>query len=547
MRNRRNKRKPTKRRKAIEITSYLVIILGIVFVSTIFSLINSTNGKIINGVKIEDIDISGMTQEEASEKIKNWYNDVALQPITLKYEDIEQDIRIEEFDAEHNIDKVITEAMKVGRDGNILKDNYTIIFTSLFKKNLNIEITYNDEKINKIIEEISGKLPDTIIESSYYIEDNELIIKKGKDGIVAEKEQLKEQIKKTVKISDNKIIQIPVKEVKADNIDIGKIHEEIYKEAKNARIEENPTKVYAEVNGVDFAISMEEAKQILDDEKEEYIIPLNITKPEITLIELGQQAFPDLLSEFTTRYDASNKNRSINLTLASEKIDGTIIQPGEIFSYNKTVGARTIAAGYKEAAVYAGGKVVQGIGGGICQLSSTLYNTAIYANLDIVRRANHLFLTSYVQPGHDATVSWGTLDLAFKNTRTYPIKIVSTVKNGLVRVQMYGIKEDVEYEVELETNILDEMQLQIKYIYDDTMDEGTQMIEQYGSNGIKSETYKVLSLKGAVVSKELISTDTYSSLEKIVRIGTKKLEEDDENDTNKKSKVILDGDIMNNE
>ena len=261
---------------------------------------------------------------------------------------------------------------------------------------------------------------------------------------------------------------------------------------------------------------------MLKQEQEEYIIPLKITVPEKTIDKLGEEAFPNKLSEFVTRYDASDENRSTNLELASEKIDGTIILPGEVFSYNQIVGARTIAKGYKEAAVYSGGKVVNGIGGGICQLSSTLYNTVLYANLQIVSRSNHRFLPSYVTEGRDATVSWGGPDFKFKNTRTYPIKIVSTVRNGVAKVEIYGIKEEKEYEVEIETQLLETTPYEISYINDDTLDEGTEVIKQYGENGSKSITYKIVTLNGVTVSKTVISNDIYSQLERIIRKGTKK-------------------------
>lgn len=245
--------------------------------------------------------------------------------------------------------------------------------------------------------------------------------------------------------------------------------------------------------------------------------------PAVTLESIAGQAFPNKLAEFTTRYDVTNKNRSTNLELSSQKVNGTIVLPGEVFSYNKIVGARTISAGYKEAAIYSGGKVVQGIGGGICQLSSTLYNAVLYANLEITSRTNHRFLTSYVQAGRDATVSWGTIDFCFKNTRNYPIKIVSNVANGIVRVTIHGMQEENEYEVELQTKTLETIPYKTNYIDDNTLEEGVEIIEQNGSNGVKSETYKILKQNGAVISKSLLSLDTYSSLEKVIRRGTKKL------------------------
>lgn len=408
----------------------------------------------------------------------------------------------------------------------------------MFQKNLNVEITYNEEKIDKKIEEISNKLPNAVVQNSYYIEGEELIIKRGKAGIAIQKDEFKGKLKSEIKNIGNKTIQIPVENVNIDEINLEKIHEEIYREPQDAYITEEPIKVHADIDGVDFGVTMDEAKNILKEEKEEYIIPLKITKPNVTLESLGTQAFPNKLSEFTTRYDASNKNRSNNLLLASEKVNGTIILPGEIFSYNKIVGERTIAKGYKEAAVYSGGKVIQGIGGGICQLSSTLYNAVLYANLEVTSRSNHRFLTSYVQEGRDATVSWGTIDFCFKNTRSYPIKIVSTVSNGIVRIQIYGIAEDIEYEVEIQTNVLEIIPYKTNYVNDNTLDEGTEQIEQYGANGAKSETYKILKQNGVIISKTLLSTDTYSSLERVIRRGTKKVIKTNAQDTQETSAQI---------
>ena len=338
-------------------------------------------------------------------------------------------------------------------------------------------------------------------------------------------DDLKKQVKDCIKKDGDKIIEIPIKQTSPEPIDIEKIYREIYKEAQNAIIEENPTKVYPQVDGVDFAVTIEEAKKIVEQDKDEYVIPLNITLPKVTLDSLGEKAFPEKLSEFITRYDASNENRSTNIALASERIDGTIVKPGETFSYNKIVGERTLSKGYKEATVFVGGKLVQGVGGGICQLSSTLYNAALYANMEVTKRSNHRFLTSYVSAGRDATVSWGTIDFCFVNTRRYPVKIVSRAQNGIIKVQFYGIKEEEEYEVEIQTKILEETDYDTKFINDYETEEGINHIKQYGSNAVKSETYKILKLNGNIVSKTLLSTDTYSALDKIIIRGAKEVTE----------------------
>ena len=523
--NTRNRNRNTKKIDKKVIFTILILLLFLLFISVIFSLINMGNNKIINRVYIGDINVSNLSQEEAKKKIETWYKETGLSNIELTYNELSENITIEQFDASINIDELIKKACQIGKSGNIIKDNYEILFTLLFKNKIELNIQLNNEKIDRKIEEINSKLPDALQKSNYYIEEDNLIIKKGKKGIQINSEELKKQLNEVIKKEENRKIIIPVNEITPEEIEIEKIYNEIKKDAQNAYISQEPLEVHSHVNGVDFAISLEEAKNILEEQKEEYIIPLKITIPEITLDDLGKEAFPQILGTFSTTYNTSNQNRITNLKLASEKIDGTIILPGENFSYNKVVGERTIAKGYKEAAVYAGGKVVDGIGGGICQLSSTLYNSVLYANLEITSRSNHRFLTSYVTAGRDATVSWGTIDFCFKNTRSYPIKITSEVKNGVVTTSIYGIKEEKEYEVVIESKVTEVIPYSTKYVKDSTLKEDEEEIVQYGANGAKSETYKIVKYNGIVVSREQISSDIYSPLERIVKKGTKKAQE----------------------
>ena len=213
-------------------------------------------------------------------------------------------------------------------------------------------------------------------------------------------------------------------------------------------------------------------------------------------------------------------NRTTNLKLASQKINGTVLLPGEEFSYNKVVGERTIAAGYKEASVYSNGQVVNGLGGGICQISSTLYNAVIMANLEVTDRRNHQFVAPYVPVGQDATVVYGSQDFKFVNTRKYPIRIEATVSNGIATISIWGIKENPEYDVSFETKTIATTRYTTQYIDDPNLPVGQQVVVQGGSNGRKVETYKVVKLNGQIVSKTLLSKDTYNPMKKIVRVGT---------------------------
>ena len=500
----------------------VIIVIAIMIFSIIFAILNINNSNIINGIKIEGIDVSGLTREEAKTKIEAVYNDKKQKDITLKYKDFETTLSQEILETNYDIEKAVSQAMATGKSGNIITNNYNILFALIGKKNIKINMTINEEQTEKAIEDIQTNLPETIEEPDYYIEENKLIITPGKEGLKISTENLINKIKRNLKsmTTNEEYIEIPVEKAWPNKIDLEQIHSEIYKEVQDAYLTRDPITIHPEVEGIDFDI--EEAKKILEETKEKYEIPLKITKPSVTTIDLGSEAFPNKLSTYTTRYDGGDENRSTNLEIACEKINDKIILPGETFSYNKTLGARTTAAGYKTAKVYENGSVVDGIGGGICQISSTLYNAVLKANLEIVERRNHQFITSYVPEGRDATVAYGVTDFKFKNSRKYAIKIKATASNGVAKIDIYGIKEDTEYQITFDTKTISTIPFTTKYTDDSTLPVGTEEIKQKGANGSVTETYIIKSLNGQVVSNTLLSKDTYSAMPRIILRGTKK-------------------------
>ena len=531
--NKEIKKKKEKNRFKATVIVISALILVLIIFSVIFALSNINNERILNKVTIMGIDVSNMSREDAKNNINKVINSKLSEELVLKKDDYETTINATQLNVNFDIENAINESYNIGRDGNIITNNYMILWTLIFGKDINCNFNYNEDTLNKKIDDISSKLPGAVVQNSYYIEDEELVIVRGTEGISIKKEELKNIIIEEIKKVEQKynIVTIPTEEVKPEEINLEKIRNEIRKEPKDAYVSKNPTTVHPHVNGIDFAISTEEAEKIILENKKEYNIPLKIIVPKKTIEDLGEEAFPDKLSTYTTRYDPTNRNRGNNIVLATQKIDGTIIMPGETFSYNQIVGERTIAAGYKEAGAYAGGKLVQDVGGGICQTSSTLYNTVLLANLEIVDRSNHQFLTSYVAAGRDATVNWGTLDFQFKNTRSYPIKIEASAKNGVCTMSMYGIKEETEYEVVIQSVVLSYIPYTTKYENDDTLKEGKEVVEQSGYTGCTSETYRILKLNGEVVSKTLLSKDTYDPMTRIIRRGTKK--EETKKETNK--------------
>lgn len=527
-----------RRKKNIFIIILIIFILVIFAIfSTIFSLLNINNENIMIGVSINNIDISGLSKDEAKAKVENVLDEKINKEIKVIYGEYESTINPKVIDAKFDTNKAIEDAYGIGRNGNIIINNYNILFSLIGKKDIETKVIINEEETEKLIKDIGANLPGALVETSYYIEDSNLIITKGKEGLVVNSEKLLELIyeKLNNKNINQEYIEIPVEVRKPEEINLQKIHDEIYKEPQNAYYNKEPFEIHAEVDGVDFNI--EEAKQIISsEEKEEYTIPLKITKPEITINKIGTEAFPNLLSTFTTKYDKTNTNRTTNLQLAINKINGVVLMPDEEFSYNKIVGERTISAGYKEAKIYSNGEVVDGLGGGICQISSTLYNTVLLANLEITERRNHQFVTSYLPAGRDATVVYGSQDFKFKNNRKYPVKIEASLNSGIAKISLYGVKEENDYTVTFETRTVSAIPYKTKYINDSTIEEGTEKIQQKGVNGLITETYKILNLNGVVVSKTLLSKDTYNAMQRVVLKGTKKVKKSQDNNENKKDK-----------
>ena len=517
--------KPKESHKTLIIISCIIafIIFLFLLLSTIFALVAQNNPKIINGTEIKNIDVSGLTREEAYEKLNTIFQENLSKTITLKHNDYKTEISPNQLEVNFNLQDAINIAYEKGHSGNIFKDNYEIIISSLAHNKINPGFSYNEESLNSLINEIENNLEDHLIQSSYYIDENDLVLSKGKSGIVINSKELKTDIIYMITNLnlDAAEINIPTEYKNPDSLDLNKIHNEVVREPKNAYYTTDPYVIYPHVDGIDFDISLDEAISNLNNSTEEtVIIPLRLITPEITTSQIGTEAFPDELGAYSTKYSTSNVNRSTNIRLASEKINGTVVMPGEVFSYNTTVGQRTAAAGFKTAAVYSGGEVTTGIGGGICQVSSTLYNAVLLSNLEIVERYNHGFNPGYVAVSRDATVSWGGPDFKFKNTRDYPIKIVCSGTGGTITVQIFGLRGEDEYTVEIESYVTKWISYSTSTKEDPTLPTGQTKIIQNGSNGCRSVAYRILKKDGEEVSRELLSQDTYSPHNKIVAVGT---------------------------
>ena len=496
------------------------ILVGIL--STVFALINRDNETIFSGISIQGIDVSNLTIDEAKKKVSSIIGNHISEEISLQHNDFQTVILPEQFGVSFDVDSAVEQAYYIGKSDNLIKNNYTIL--SLLLKNYNISpsINYDEDLLNSLIDSINAQLPDRVVNPGYTIDGTNLVITSGKDGILISSSDLKDEILSFLNdiSSKNETINIPVNNVGAEPINLDAIYKDIFKLPVDASYTTNPYVVYPSSNGLDFAISMEDAKAIISNQQDEYTIPLKITYPNVTTKQIGNEAFPDLLSQFSTSFTSSGYNRSNNIILSSAKLNGLVLMPGEEFSYNQAVGQRTKAAGFRKAGAYSNGKVVQEVGGGICQVSSTLYNAVLYANLEIVERTNHYFNPGYVKAGLDATVSWGGPDFRFKNNRNYPIRIVTDTSGKKLKVYIYGLKTDDDCTVVLDPRYISSVPYKTTYQKDPSLATGETRVISSGSNGCKTATYKyVYDKNGTLISSECISRDTYSPHNKVVAVG----------------------------
>ena len=468
----------------------IVVAISIFVVSAmLFYHIYKKNDKIQSGVYIKGINISGLTKQDAIGLVAQNLKQDLKDSIILKYKNNEYYVEVEQFEAKFDVEKSVELAYQIGRSGNMIKDIQDCIHVLVAKINIEPILNYNDEALTFYLETIEAQLPDQLEQSSYYVDEDKVIITNGKNGAKICQQELKQTIISAIQNTDykNTCLDIPVFLEYPEEINVEAIHEEIYRQMQNAYFTTEPRMVYAEVTGVDFDVQNVKNAIAQNPTAEQYAIELTFQKPEVTIKDLGMDPFPDLLATFSTKY-VNNPDRMTNLRLASNKINGTVIMPEETFSFNKVVGKRTLAAGYKEAAIFSDGQVTDGLGGGICQVTTTLYDAVVFANLEITSRRNHMFVPSYVTGGRDATVVYGATDFKFKNSRSYPIKIVSSVEGGIATVSIYGYKNenDPEYDISIETNLVKTTEKSLVY-----------------------DAYKVYKQNGVVVKKEKMSRDTY--------------------------------------
>lgn len=486
------------------------------------------NDDIFPGVHAGDIKLSGKSAEEAKALIEE-RNDGRFEDarVTVKLEKLlEREVTAKELGAHLASDEIVEKALSVGHEGGFWKRISEVLRGFFGGVDVGEAVSFGEAEEKKIADEFS-KYDVAAVDAAYTIEDETLILHPKADGKEVEKEELIAKLKAAFASKNYEPIEIQREVSESVSLDMDKVYSEVYAEAADAYLEkgEDGNKIVPHVIGMDF--DLEAAKIAYDKSSDEVIrIPLNITEPKVLTKHLEINLFKYCLAEVETHFSPKKVARTANVRLAAQLVNGTILNPGEEFSYNKTVGPRTAERGFKAAAIFAQGEVVDGIGGGICQVSSTLYMAAVKANMKIVERKNHAFYVDYAPKGEDATVVYGSIDFRFKNTSEYPVKIVATSKNNYIRIQLMGTEPDELYTVKLTKKTHSQTPFETREKKTTSLAEGKREVEQEGQPGLSMTVYRnVYDKNGKLVESYLENNSKYKPMPKIVLVGTAKSEE----------------------
>lgn len=335
-----------------------------------------------------------------------------------------------------------------------------------------------------------------------------------------------ENLIKTIKLNfgnkDTLKIYINYKNEKLKE-EINKISKEINIDVKNASlsIDGSNVKVSDESEGIE--VNIQKSIESLEKEllKGKFESKLIVTKVEPKVKKEQLKDIDTVLASYSTNIVGSVLGRNDNIRLATKKTSDVLLMPGDQFSYNKYTGLRTVENGYKNAPVIVEGTLQEGLGGGVCQVSSTLYNSVLYSGLEIVNVKNHSIPSGYVPKGRDATVTDEGIDFVFKNNLKHPIYVNNYVSGSTIICQIYGSSKDIQ-NIQIITNTDQVSVAPIKKVDDPSMPKGKEKVLERGIEGYTVSTYRLYKDKnGKVSKKEKVSTSYYPKKQGVIAVGTK--------------------------
>lgn len=476
---------------------------------------------VLPGVWSEQMELSGMTEEEAARALDRWVEDAyadAVYELQCGSSQIQVSGNIAQLDSA----AAAREAWLVGRSEPFLKRGAVILSHLVGRKTIVPGSVELNEAGKARMEEVFAQLDRAegvaLVETVWSVNGDQLIITRGITGASVDRERAVEALQDVMRQLGSGTVKIPMAYTQPVPLDLQELHGELYAQAADAfveRDEQGKVQIVPHVVGVDFDAVW--AQEQFDGTAEGAMvhIPLTVTVPDVTENALQSKLFRDVIGECNTNIGGT-EYRLNNVIVAAKAMDGVILMPGEVFSYNETLGPRTEANGYLPAPAYIGGKTVDDVGGGICQNSSTLYLAVLRANLEIVERTNHMYTVGYVPDGLDATVAFNAIDFKFRNSTDYPIRMEAQVSGRKLYVKLYGTETE-KVTVKMVTETLSTTPYTVTYKPDSEIAVGKTEVETTAYTGCKVQVFRcVYDERGNLISKTKESVNNYRHRDKVI-------------------------------
>lgn len=485
------------------------ILLPIVFLMLILLSGCTKEGFVADKVSVMGVEIGGMSREEAINALSGITLDTAKEAVIMA-DGKKIVFSADQIGASYNAEKTADDVIKKSKG----------VFSGWFKKEYNMAVDINSEKLEEALKSVETEGSATKAE----ITENGIMITNAYPSKVLDREDLTDKIAQYFGGGNTGEIEMSFTISHVEGQGNSELLSSLSNEYKEAEYIRNPDgTITVTDSSVGVVFDMDSALKNMEQhtkEGEVFTIPCEVISPEHTKEELEAALFRDTLGTYKTNYSTSSANRCANIALASQSIDNMILMPGDVFSFNDALGERTSERGYKPAGAYAAGKTVTEVGGGICQVSSTLYNTVLLSNLEIVERRSHQMTVAYVPVGRDATVNWGTTDFKFKNNTPYPVKLESTIRGKNIEISAVGTLSDPDMKVKIETSTLSVIPPVEEIVEDPEKEVGFTETDK-GSNGYIVDAVRVVYSSDTEVSREKLTRSRYNPSNTVTTVGTK--------------------------
>ncbi len=443
--------------KRMKGVTLLVFAAALLLGATKIMVSNAASKNIFDGVYIGGLNVGGMSKEEARGALDTYVATMMEQPLALKVTDKEVRATAEDIGLSYSTEELVDEAYGVGHAGNLIKRYKDK--KSLEHDNIvvNVNFDVNEELLAGFLEANLDSLNQKTVNNGLKRENGQFVFVEGKEGIIV-------NVEESVKAIEE-YLQAGVKE---------------------------------ELGSVELVSDVDEPKG---------------TEEELSSVK-------DVLGSYSTEYTTSAPGRCQNVENATSFINGTILYPGETFSVHDTISPIALDNGYAMAGAYENGTVVESVGGGVCQVSSTLYNAVIRAELEVVERFPHSMTVHYVEPSQDAAIAGDYKDFKFKNNQDTPIYLEGYTVNKHVYFNVYGLEtRDSNREISFETEIESTKEPDTKFTK--TGDPiGTVRRVQSPSPGYRAVLYKIVKVNGVVESREVFNRSSYAAAAAVYEVGT---------------------------